>query len=659
MSTPSQISLDGVRPSVVDSASRISLRSTFSTTSAASSTLRVRQFQDAVDRANAVLPPRNTAGLFKAACSTDLLFLIDTTGSMAPYINAVEQQVKSTIAEVKGLFFNETDLRVAVLGYKDHGDSPNIQFQDFTTSVDQVLTFLNKLYASGGGDDAEDVLGGIQTAVNASWTQQTRCLVHIADAPGHGRDLHYLPHYGTHRDDRYIEPGSEPHGLTYPPLINTLVKLNVDYIFLSIHTRTDRMALAFANVYAAAGADARLLPDNKYGGPGNIKPRRSGISSLTFTELLLGKQYSTLQSLIVRATSKSISNTSIPKSLGSPLNPINEDEEEAPLETDVPQWDKPGWLDNTWEAEGVCPEVMVYSAHTLADMMFSNENIRMSFMQLTLHTRSTPFNKGAMRTASYARTASSSTRFVTKSFLNNSRSIVHMIEDMQTQALCKAFALEFNGLLKLKQPIDFVVTVLFIDGVYVKYNNNGGYVKEDTPNDSFNRVAQAFSHFTFERSWGNFMVVDLQGVGNLLTDPVVHTRDPNRFKLNDLNMNSDGFKFFFATHFCNSYEFRYIWPAIEPTTCCSNKLCQRIIQLASAHKSFRFVGHHWCDGCWVQLMSSSSKRPCAENELEHDFEICPFYYEPQGKLPPRKCPEHLDVTVSTAALDDLGGFGAR
>lgn len=36
---------------------------------------------------------------------------------------------------------------------------------------------------------------------------------------------------------------------------------------------------------------------------------------------------------------------------------------------------------------------------------------------------------------------------------------------------------------------------------------------------------QAFSHFSFERSGHELIVVDIQGVGDLYTDPQIHTMD--------------------------------------------------------------------------------------------------------------------------------------
>ena len=64
----------------------------------------------------------------------------------------------------------------------------------------------------------------------------------------------------------------------------------------------------------------------------------------------------------------------------------------------------------------------------------------------------------------------------------------------------------------------------FIEGNYVKYNSNSGFVLGD---DTHRQTPQAFSHFTFERSGHEIMVVDIQGVGDLYTDPQIHTVSGN------------------------------------------------------------------------------------------------------------------------------------
>ncbi|KAI2622350.1 hypothetical protein GGR54DRAFT_58358 [Hypoxylon sp. NC1633] len=711
------------RPATTQASSSGTASSTLSSgLSAAEAKHRVRQLQREMDRASADAPRLATTGLFKKACSTDLLFLVDTTGSMGSYIEAAKDQIRSIVKDIKDAFLNKAEVRVAVVGYKDHGDSPNIQFLDFTSSAERVRSFLDELIATGGDDCPEDILGGIRQAINASWKQQSRCLVHIADAPPHGRTLHDLSEY----QDNYINPGSEPHKLLYEPLLKQLVQLNINYALLRINSYTNRMAFAFSSIYAEASADINLLPANQYKGKldevrakasqglrGATSSRHTASAALQFEELELGTTYSALRHLVVKTVTGSASRTAsrltsslsrggktsaMDKKLPSHLGAIVEDEDsgggsvDVLLETVQPQWDTPGWLDETLKVEGFCPDMVVHSGDTLNDMMASDENIKLGVAELTIYARSKPFAQGALRVASYARTACSSNRFVAKTFKEGGKGMAHLAEDMRAQALCKAFALEFNALLGDDRLIDFdfiVTTCLqgkagtesrdrgislepFIEGEYVKYNSNSGYVRDD-PDDQFNQAAQAFSHFTFERTWGSFMVTDLQGVGHQLTDPAIQTKDSDRFKLSDANLGESGFMFFFATHECNSfcrklelksnktmmasgrYEFRERWPSLESTVCCSNKLCRKIIRLTSAHKSDEFPGHHWCDGCWPQLNSSKIDWICHGPGPTHEFDVSKFFYESQGQAPAHRCPEHRerDTTISTSSV--VGG----
>lgn len=62
-------------------------------------------------------------------------------------------------------------------------------------------------------------------------------------------------------------------------------------------------------------------------------------------------------------------------------------------------------------------------------------------------------------------------------------------------------------------------------------------------------VPQAFSHFTFERSSHKLLVVDIQGVGDLWTDPQMHTSDGVGY--GDGNLGTRGMALFFHTHACN------------------------------------------------------------------------------------------------------------
>merc|ERR1719183_2220295 len=96
-----------------------------------------------------------------------------------------------------------------------------------------------------------------------------------------------------------------------------------------------------------------------------------------------------------------------------------------------------------------------------------------------------------------------------------------------------------------------------LKGHFVKLNSNAGFVNEAEFSEH-SAVAQAFSHFTFDRSKGELMVVDLQGICgeeeggtlySLLTDPQVHSRGAfERFGPGDHT--DDGIRKFFHRHRC-------------------------------------------------------------------------------------------------------------
>jgi len=61
---------------------------------------------------------------------------------------------------------------------------------DFTENIDRVKADIDAQPATGGGDFPEDVQGGFNQALHLAWTKDSiKMAFHIADAPGHGRDI--------------------------------------------------------------------------------------------------------------------------------------------------------------------------------------------------------------------------------------------------------------------------------------------------------------------------------------------------------------------------------------------------------------------------------------------------------------------------------------
>ncbi|KAL2689063.1 hypothetical protein Neosp_003114 [[Neocosmospora] mangrovei] len=672
---------------------------------------RLIGLQNQVSRFHGSMFRPSTDGIFKNTCSTDLLFLIDTTWSMHPYIDAAKNQVISIMNDINAAFFKKAEVRMAVVGYKDHGDSHHIQGLDFTSDPSQVHSFLTTLVASGGGDIPEDVLGGLSQATEASWNLANRCIIHITDAPPHGCTLHDLDDV----DDRFHQPGSEPHRLTHEVVLKGLIDKSINYALLRINRSTDRMAYTFFNAYAALSPNCRLHESNTYhplaakilsrsfnpGFQGWSVSNRPSQNNLLFEELDLGTSYDSLKSLVVKAVTASASRfASISISGRHPGNPVAalsptdqrlNDDHELPvsLDTAPPQWNNLDWFNEVVEFESFTTNVVAHDNSMLDQMMDHDDNIKITTTNLTVHKRDQPFAQGGLRIAAYARLHASHNHLVVKSYKRQGKRLAHLIEDMRCQALCKAFALEFNAMLPEKYSLDFIVVTCLkpksgtnriggdclsleplIEGEYVKYNSNAGGVNDDNPSDPVSMAAQAFSHFTFERSLGRFLVSDLQGVGRVLTDPSVQSRDKNRFQLNDTNLHDQGFLFFFAFHKCNKvcqhlglksnrtmflsgkFDFRKIWPdeveVANMMICCSNKLCSKIVRMAKAKTSDEFPGFRWCDKCWCEL-HRRTKHVCTYTSPPHEFELSLFFYESQGQIQPRLCPDHRDGRAGTAS----------
>ena len=153
--------------------------------------------------------------------SLDLLFIIDVTGSMGPYIN----EVKIKLIEIMNRIIDQSpgiDINLGFIAYRDKRES--YTDIDFTQNHNNVKTQIEKIRASGGGDLPEDVSFALKLALNKTWNSNAKFIVFVADAPGHG--------------EKDIEDS-----------IETLAKNNISMFCLRIHYNTDSMFNTFKNIY--------------------------------------------------------------------------------------------------------------------------------------------------------------------------------------------------------------------------------------------------------------------------------------------------------------------------------------------------------------------------------------------------------------------------
>ncbi|XP_010014516.1 PREDICTED: transient receptor potential cation channel subfamily M member 6, partial [Nestor notabilis] len=93
----------------------------------------------------------------------------------------------------------------------------------------------------------------------------------------------------------------------------------------------------------------------------------------------------------------------------------------------------------------------------------------------------------------------------------------------------------------------------YMTGEFRKYNNNNG--DEITPSSLLEELLLAFSHWTYVYTRGELLVLDLQGVGENLTDPsVIKPEDKKSGKMvfGPANLGEGAIRNFITKHRCNS-----------------------------------------------------------------------------------------------------------
>ena len=121
----------------------------------------------------------------------DLMFVVDTTGSMQDELDYLTAELKNVIKRTSTESSESLDIRLSCNYYRDHGDEYVVRSFPFTKNVDEVIKDMNKQYADGGGDFEEAVEEALKDAVeNHQWSSdaKARLLFLVLDAPPHYTD---------------------------------------------------------------------------------------------------------------------------------------------------------------------------------------------------------------------------------------------------------------------------------------------------------------------------------------------------------------------------------------------------------------------------------------------------------------------------------------
>lgn len=120
--------------------------------------------------------------------AVDVVFVLDTTGSMSGLIQTAKEKIWS-IATTMASAQPTPEIRIGLVGYRDRGDQYVTRVIDLSSDLDSVYAQLMDFRADGGGDTPESVNQALHDAVHRmSWTQDEqayRVVFLVGDAPPH------------------------------------------------------------------------------------------------------------------------------------------------------------------------------------------------------------------------------------------------------------------------------------------------------------------------------------------------------------------------------------------------------------------------------------------------------------------------------------------
>ncbi len=118
----------------------------------------------------------------------DVVFVLDTTGSMGGLIQTAKEKIWS-IATTMASAQQTPDIRIGLVAYRDRGDSYVTKIVELSDDLDSVYATLMDFEAAGGNDTPESVNKALYDAVhNMSWSQEDQAyqvIFLVGDAPPH------------------------------------------------------------------------------------------------------------------------------------------------------------------------------------------------------------------------------------------------------------------------------------------------------------------------------------------------------------------------------------------------------------------------------------------------------------------------------------------
>ena len=180
----------------------------------------------------------------------DIIFIVDTTGSMNPYIKSIKRFIRKFLFDAeKALYQFKTEsinmLKYGLISYRDHDQENESHVSEIICELtDDKSEFRKGLYslnAKGGKDECEAVLDGLDLGVNGiNWRDKSmKFIYHICGSPSHGSE------YNGGIDDDYSE--GCPCGKKGKDVLEDLRGKGIEYTCVTfVNHNLDTMIKAFS-----------------------------------------------------------------------------------------------------------------------------------------------------------------------------------------------------------------------------------------------------------------------------------------------------------------------------------------------------------------------------------------------------------------------------
>lgn len=199
----------------------------------------------------------------------DLLFLLDTTGSMGDELGRIQETIDSIAARIDG-FTPRPQIRYGLVAYRDEGDEYVTRSFDFTADLASFRAQLQAQVANGGGDTPEALDEALYDGVlRAGWSDEpaVRLAFLVADAG---------PHVPGTAQFSYLDGAREAvaRGVKIYPIAASNTDPQAEYVFRQLAQQT-----------LAGFVFLTYQPGESAGAPGESTPLEAGEQAYTVERL--------------------------------------------------------------------------------------------------------------------------------------------------------------------------------------------------------------------------------------------------------------------------------------------------------------------------------------------------------------------------------------